>query len=201
MRNDKVICSTEKERIKGSILADAYKDKDSVTTAQAQFARNLANPWVDSSTLVMSAIFAPMQDAIFQAEKARVILDKLKSETETEIVEGLDPDALAEDFMNSRHADATIKMKQAIIEGCKAAQYKNLEDIIHKGTLSYSANAALALMLGQSPENWHQLVADLINRIIDEGVSVTEQYGVMDLDGDSVTNEGVLGWKPGRPSR
>ena len=153
---------------KGSeaIIAQSYATNNQKLTNQSNFARNLANPYTDSDTLVMSAAFEPIANAIFELEKQTTEFQKMVNDTKMKYMENLDPTGLAESFNESQAQEALLKGHQAVIEGAKRYAYENLKATYQLYPNEPAGEKALALLMGHYPSSVEQFLVSYLSGLI-----------------------------------
>lgn len=158
---------------KGSeaIIAQSYATNNQKLTNQSNFARNLANPYTDPDTLVMSAAFEPIANAIFELEKQTADFQKMVNDTKMQYMEGLDPTGISESFNQSQAYDALLKGHQAVIEGAKRYAYENLKATYELYPNEPAGEKALALLMGHYPSGLEQFLVSYVSGLIHPGVT------------------------------
>ena len=149
-----------------SIIAQSYATNNDKLTNQSNFARNLANPYADPDTLVMSAAFEPIANAIFELEKQTAGFQKMVNDIKMKYMDSLDPTGLAKSFNESEAYDALLKGHQAIIQGAKRYAYENLKATYQMYPNEPAGEKALALLMGHYPSGLEQFLVSYVSGLI-----------------------------------
>lgn len=226
--NDDVRYSTSLASIrKGSqsILSKAYKQSQTTGENRMGFAKVLADPYHTTDAVLTAAILSPVMDAIRKYEQLNTDANSARADVTKRIIEGVDIDKVVQgiDAGNSRSVaennfyteyynaadgsqfsvyDLMQKKGEAIAKGAAAAIYQNLWDIYENDPTSLEGRAA-AFQIGSGLHlSWQEYLVinglDIGSNFIKQAI---DEYGYMDTDGNPITNEGVLGWNQGRPTK
>ena len=183
-----------------SIMAEAFKTTGEKLDSQTKVARTLANPYVSDDTKLMVSQLAPVMEAVFEMEKLSLEFQKGVTETKMEFMDAVDPTAAGESFNIEQKYQALLKKHQSIIEGAKSYVYQNLKTIYETAPISPAGFSASCMILGQVPSGWQNFLTMYGSTLIGQDWNI-DGPAPLDLDNNPLTDEGALGFHPGRPTK
>lgn len=141
------------------VLAEAYGLNEKAATNQSNFARLLANPWSDPDTLIMTAQFEPVMNAVFELEKMTLDFNKLSTDAKRQYVQAVDAQEAGKQFNRQLELENLIRGHQRVIESAKAYVYDNLRMTYENYPHSPAGFSASTMIMGQVPSSWQNFLA------------------------------------------
>lgn len=187
------------------LAKSSYDSTSGTLRSQKSYAEGLADPTYDSNVLIQRSFMEPVLEAEFKLREARAEFDRNVLDMKSEYMVNLDVDGLAEGANNQAYQheyDLYIKKCQSIIEGATSDIYKNWRDGYNAHKDDPLGMAFSYLIMNRGEMKWYEYLAAHASVGIGEMVdAAVDSFGYQDTDGNPVTNEGVVGWKMGRPTK
>lgn len=153
------------------VSSDAYERGATTTKNKSWFARELAHPYNDPDLTTMIAQWEPVEEARQQMDVIELEMRKLFADIKKRYATELNPEELAQYFMDSQEFQALHQKCLALAESARYQVQANLLEQYNqlKGTYfgQMSAMNCMSLLLGHGPMTWQQELTNYTTRIVE----------------------------------
>ena len=154
-----------------SVLSKAYATNVETAEGQQSFAKVLANPYADPSTVVMASILEPTMAALFKMEESEANFRAAAADFKTSAMSGVDPVEVGKVWFGTMEEEYKNQRYQNIIDEAKSTVYKNLKSTYLNAPTSPAGQTAAMLLLGHYQSTLEGLLVNYVTMLLSEGTS------------------------------